>query len=637
MGEKNSRFNGDTKALSPPVEPHAAPDADTAEVRTLRVDEFVDELAETGEFPPLVVGADEHRPSGSAQGRASFVLTHLESEIGRLQARWERVESELRAREAVIDELKRAVDDGEAVAADLRNEAAKHEAQSRTAAQQITDANARIEKLEAAKRALESVVAERDGEIATRRGTAEAADRKLAESAAEIGRLTAQIEGQRDALAAAEQREAAGAGEATRMRATIVELETYIDGRKHHWAQLNDKLAEYQDALLGLQRETADRDARLEATAAEKLSLAEKIVALEQRAGDLEHRLRERETALGKRENEITEHGTAATRLHSELAETARERDEALGRLATSQATAAELERSVAERDTRLGELRGDLAATRDAKDNLIAQRDASRARVSELESLVTERDAKIAALLEASRAGETALAKAEKRTENLDKLLAEAGKEMTAMQEAQNAEERRVARLRQQVQDKQHALDLLERSAQRLDDLGASLEGFDRRFSAAPEAEVLSAQVRAVENPAPSAVTIGPQQPASTARRRMIVAIEGNTRTTYPLRGSDITIGRSAQSDIRLRSPFISRLHARISVRDDDALIEDLGSKNGILLNSNPIGRSAALHNGDIISLGGLLELKYVDRDEAVIEIRPGAAQRPQPAPPPR
>jgi pSer/pThr/pTyr-binding forkhead associated (FHA) protein len=43
--------------------------------------------------------------------------------------------------------------------------------------------------------------------------------------------------------------------------------------------------------------------------------------------------------------------------------------------------------------------------------------------------------------------------------------------------------------------------------------------------------------------------------------------------------------------------------------------VIEDLGSKNGLLVNSQPVTRRV-LQDGDIVSLGGKLDLKYVELD---------------------
>src|SRR5579872_249790 len=52
------------------------------------------------------------------------------------------------------------------------------------------------------------------------------------------------------------------------------------------------------------------------------------------------------------------------------------------------------------------------------------------------------------------------------------------------------------------------------------------------------------------------------------------------------------ILIGRSPSAAIRLADLTVSRLHARVERRDDNVYVEDLGSRNGTLLNGKPIAR---------------------------------------------
>ena len=73
------------------------------------------------------------------------------------------------------------------------------------------------------------------------------------------------------------------------------------------------------------------------------------------------------------------------------------------------------------------------------------------------------------------------------------------------------------------------------------------------------------------------------------------------------------MTIGRGHGSDIRIASHFVSRVHAKISTNGIATIIEDAGSKNGILVNSERVQRRV-LHDGDVVSLGGDLNLRFVD-----------------------
>jgi hypothetical protein len=70
---------------------------------------------------------------------------------------------------------------------------------------------------------------------------------------------------------------------------------------------------------------------------------------------------------------------------------------------------------------------------------------------------------------------------------------------------------------------------------------------------------------------------------------------------------GQSRTIGRSPQADIVVNEPSLSRLHARVSLDAEGALlIEDLGSTNGLFVNDRR-QRRAPLAAGDRVRLGVL------------------------------
>jgi len=73
---------------------------------------------------------------------------------------------------------------------------------------------------------------------------------------------------------------------------------------------------------------------------------------------------------------------------------------------------------------------------------------------------------------------------------------------------------------------------------------------------------------------------------------------------TTVPVSGP-IVIGRSPGADIVLGDDFVSGRHARVSPSGDGAVVEDLGSTNGTILNGQPLNASTTLRPGDIIDIG--------------------------------
>lgn len=73
-------------------------------------------------------------------------------------------------------------------------------------------------------------------------------------------------------------------------------------------------------------------------------------------------------------------------------------------------------------------------------------------------------------------------------------------------------------------------------------------------------------------------------------------------------LRGKrEVTIGRHQSADITVNHPTVSRLHARLSLRDGRYVIEDLASSNGTYVNGEAveIGQPRALSAGDAIRIG--------------------------------
>lgn len=69
-------------------------------------------------------------------------------------------------------------------------------------------------------------------------------------------------------------------------------------------------------------------------------------------------------------------------------------------------------------------------------------------------------------------------------------------------------------------------------------------------------------------------------------------------------LDGSNV-VGRSEDAGIRIVAPGMSRRHARIIVRGEQAMLEDLGSKNGTHLNGRRVSAPCALTDGDRIQFG--------------------------------
>jgi len=68
------------------------------------------------------------------------------------------------------------------------------------------------------------------------------------------------------------------------------------------------------------------------------------------------------------------------------------------------------------------------------------------------------------------------------------------------------------------------------------------------------------------------------------------------------------MTFGRAEDNDVVIGDPFLSKKNTRIYLKNDEYFVEDLGGRNGTLLNGEKLdGRRARLHNGDRVNMGQL------------------------------
>jgi pSer/pThr/pTyr-binding forkhead associated (FHA) protein len=82
------------------------------------------------------------------------------------------------------------------------------------------------------------------------------------------------------------------------------------------------------------------------------------------------------------------------------------------------------------------------------------------------------------------------------------------------------------------------------------------------------------------------------------------LTVAHAGTIKTYRF-GRRILVGRSPSADLRLADPRVSRLHARIEMRDDGVYGEDLGSRNGTLVNGVAMSAPRRLDVDDELTVG--------------------------------
>src|SRR6266540_2562701 len=100
----------------------------------------------------------------------------------------------------------------------------------------------------------------------------------------------------------------------------------------------------------------------------------------------------------------------------------------------------------------------------------------------------------------------------------------------------------------------------------------------------------------------------------------RLELAVRDTDRVVSLSPGQSVIAGRTAQCDVQLDDPSVSRRHCAIAFTDGVLQVKDLDSANGTFINERPIRESTA-RPGDLIRLGA-----------AILEVRDpaGLSQRP-------
>jgi pSer/pThr/pTyr-binding forkhead associated (FHA) protein len=69
---------------------------------------------------------------------------------------------------------------------------------------------------------------------------------------------------------------------------------------------------------------------------------------------------------------------------------------------------------------------------------------------------------------------------------------------------------------------------------------------------------------------------------------------------------GKKVSLGRSADNDVTLLDPLVSRQHALVELIGGGYLVTDLHSANGTFVNDAPLTGAVRLRVGDLVKFGG-------------------------------
>ena len=72
-----------------------------------------------------------------------------------------------------------------------------------------------------------------------------------------------------------------------------------------------------------------------------------------------------------------------------------------------------------------------------------------------------------------------------------------------------------------------------------------------------------------------------------------------------FDLPPGETILGRSPECHVSIEDPLVSRQHARVRIDGDSALVEDMGSRNGLRVNGRPVRGATELADGDRLRIG--------------------------------
>ncbi|MEA3175938.1 MAG: ral secretion pathway protein [Gammaproteobacteria bacterium] len=423
---------------------------------------------------------------------------------------------------------------------------------------------------------------------------------------------------------------------------TSAQLETELAGTRSQLASVSADLKSTQESASTLAAQLKRHEAELTGTRSElsmiktqSTTYLELLRSREWRAGFDQNLFRELDARAGAADNgrdhrvkleaKIAEQSAAIEKLQgaaaahaATLAEHARDlkqrestHAEVTGKLSTMEAQCARLTAELAARDKALNEARA--AASGDVHrvtEMLAAAERGTAEHAAQIARLHSEHAAKIAELQTDAHASE---------------------QEMTVLM-AHLREARRpievieadVARLKEQVAAKAAQIDTLTEENKKL---GAVLE---RTKGALEEREFLIRRLERSESnnanalgriqtsmerlgsvPAAPAVPLAPQAPDWQPE---FVRIDGDRNVSHAL-ARRTRIGRASTCELQIDSSSVSRHHALVVLGTREAIIEDLNSTNGVIVNSRKVTRHV-LSDGDVITLGEIV-FKFATKPE--------------------
>jgi chromosome segregation ATPase len=588
--------NGHESLPQDPDSRHTNSDDDTAELPVLTVDEAEDSTRILA--PPELSDLARARATTS-ESRATTWVADMETEIEQLRERWRTLDRELRRSEERMGKLRAESEEKDKTISELNTQVASHLEHIDELSVTIVERDASIASLEARTAKQDERIAEQSDKLNETKGAAAVLEDRLQAIRSERDELRQNMGDDRTRLIEATTERDAIAATNKRLATRVQDLEIYIEGRRDKWTALNAELESSKAKVAQLEATISADEKQLEGRGSEVESLKQRIVELECSRSEAEGRHKERDSAYQETQARLMEQAAEIERLQAR-ASTRDSRERLADEAAEKQREEMEkLAGLLEEKKEAIREVEAELKSSRSLIEHIEEQRSDDKKLISALQEDIVE------LVMERERMSES-LAAVTLDKGSVDKRMEDAEAHVVALEAENAARQSQIAELKAEVAEKGDLINAFDRNAKRLLALRHDLHSVSNAHA---DEEMINAEATESRTAPDETSPIGqPGQP-------MIVSLDadGSTRRRYSLSKPVTTIGRGSASDIRILDAIVSRLHARLTTDQDVTIIEDLGSKNGVFVNEQPVDR-AVLQDGDIISFGADHDFRYLE-----------------------
>jgi len=364
-------------------------------------------------------------------------------------------------------------------------------------------------------------------------------------------------------------------------------------------------------------------DAQVNAAQAAQSAFKSERDNLQDQVANLELKLAAQDKAIDKLQSAAGGHAATFSKQANDLKHAEEARARLLAQLTTAETECARLNAELAARDLAVAEAGAAASAGAErARESQVAAQQRESELAAQIEQLRSEHSAQIlvlqsaaqaneqemnvlmAHLLEARRPLEPIQAEVKRLAEELtrkntelEELAEEHRKTRTALERTRGALEEREFLIRRLERSESNNANVLGRIQTSIERLGASGGATGTATTAAPGTEISAELVR----------VDGARTTAHTLVRR--------TR-----------VGRANGCELQIDSSSVSRHHALILLGTREAVIEDLNSTNGVILNGHKVVRHV-LNDGDAVTIGDVqfrFVVKSAPRSTEVLPIEP-------------